>query len=111
MKERHKHLDSRVLKGGGGNKLLDVKRHVWKVCDQIPNLNSPTRNVRIDITFSLCNLVKDVAVATFLMLLWKDMYPPRREDEVDINGRDAEESWRTWGRPKGGFVDLGCVST
>jgi tRNASer (uridine44-2'-O)-methyltransferase len=30
LKERHKHLDSQVQKKGS-NKLLDVKRHVWKV--------------------------------------------------------------------------------
>ncbi len=52
-------------------------------------------------------LLQDVAVATFLMLLWRDMYPLI---DHDPNVRAAGESWSTWGRPAGGFVDLGCVS-
>jgi hypothetical protein len=46
---------------------------------------------------------QDVAIASFLMLLWKDMYPAR-------NIQQPENEWDTWGRPEGGFVDLGCVS-
>jgi hypothetical protein len=48
---------------------------------------------------------QDVAIAAFLMLLWKDMYPAR---EAASAGGDE---WDTWGRPKKGFIDLGCVST
>ena len=41
------------------------------------------------------------------MLLWRDMYPMREGvGEEDGVGRE----WDSWGRPKGGFVDLGCVS-
>lgn len=47
---------------------------------------------------------QDVALAAFLMLLWKDMYPAR---EVRA---DEDKPWDTWGRPSSGFVDLGCVS-
>lgn len=49
---------------------------------------------------------QDVAIATFLMLLWKDMYPARQAPD----GKEEVEEWDTWGRPTGGFVDLGCVS-
>jgi tRNASer (uridine44-2'-O)-methyltransferase len=45
---------------------------------------------------------QDVAIAAFLMLLWKDMYPPRHDN--------GGEEWDTWGRPPNGFIDLGCVS-
>jgi hypothetical protein len=51
---------------------------------------------------------QDVAIAAFLMLLWKDMYPAR-EAPLSLKER-VEEEWDTWGRPPGGFVDLGCVS-
>jgi tRNASer (uridine44-2'-O)-methyltransferase len=40
------------------------------------------------------------------MLLWKDMYPPREKDDSVEN----PNPWDTWGRPDGGFLDLGCVS-
>jgi tRNASer (uridine44-2'-O)-methyltransferase len=45
---------------------------------------------------------QDVAIAAFLMLLWKDMYPPR-------SSKEGEEEWESWGRPENGFIDLGCV--
>ncbi|KAJ9094412.1 hypothetical protein QFC21_005951 [Naganishia friedmannii] len=81
LKERHKHLDSRVKKVRS-NILEDLKRHVWK----------------------------DVAVACFLMLLWKDMYPAR--DLADVPDTTAEalkdRPWLQWGRPDNGFLDLGC---
>jgi len=49
---------------------------------------------------------QDIAIATFLMLLWRDMYPAREppKDEEEPN------EWDKWGRPPAGFVDLGCVS-
>jgi hypothetical protein len=46
---------------------------------------------------------QDVAIAAFLMLLWKDMYPARPPT-------GSENEWDTWGRPENGFIDLGCVS-
>lgn len=79
MKERHKHLDSRKDKPGFNKLLEDKKRHVWK----------------------------DIAVATFLMLLWRDMYPRRRSETAD---KESERPWDSWGRPEGGFMDIGCVS-
>ncbi|BEI80956.1 hypothetical protein CcaverHIS002_0201160 [Cutaneotrichosporon cavernicola] len=72
LKERHKQLDSRVPQPWS-TKVEDVKRHVWK----------------------------DIAIAAFLMLLWRDIYPPREGSEVGME-------WDKWGRPPGGFVDLGC---
>lgn len=38
------------------------------------------------------------------MLLWKDMYPAR--EGPALTGME----WDKWGRPRGGFIDLGCVS-
>ena len=59
----------------------------------------------------LCHVYADVAVAqdigiaTFLMLLWKDMYAgsvlPQETDLV------ATEPWKGWPRPPAGFLDLG----
>lgn len=51
---------------------------------------------------------QDVAIATFLMLLWKEMYPAV-ERSANLGDEEIRE-WDTWGRPSGGFVDLGCVS-
>lgn len=93
LKERHKHLDSRKQKEGF-NKLMDTKRHVWKVShDSLKRSDSA-----FDLTIS-----KDVAVATFLMLLWRDMYPSRHLDTPNLS-----RPWDTWGRPSSGFLDLGC---
>ncbi|OXB36007.1 hypothetical protein LQV05_005557 [Cryptococcus neoformans] len=50
---------------------------------------------------------RDVAVAAYLMLLWKDMYPARPSANDKGKGDNGKE-WDTWGRPEGGFVDLGC---
>lgn len=55
-----------------------------------------------------------MAIAAFLMLLWRDMYPSRvaANGEAAAQGSDVESTreWDSWGRPEGGFVDLGCVS-
>ncbi|ORX37646.1 hypothetical protein BD324DRAFT_389608 [Kockovaella imperatae] len=74
LKDRHRHLDSRAPRAGSTT-VEDVKRHVWK----------------------------DVAIAAFLMLLWRDMYPAQ-ESSKSIEGKP----WNSWGRPPGGFIDLGC---
>ena len=50
-----------------------------------------------------------MAIATFLMLLWKEMYP--RVEPSDRQPGEEIREWDTWGRPPGGFVDLGCVSS
>lgn len=50
-----------------------------------------------------------MAVATFLMLLWRDMYP-EREVLGGVGVINGGRKWDRWGRPPGGFLDLGCVS-
>jgi len=47
---------------------------------------------------------QDVAIAAFLMLLWKEMYPPILSNPE----REGANEWDSWGRPPGGFIDLGC---
>ncbi|KAF7335321.1 DUF1613-domain-containing protein [Mycena sanguinolenta] len=46
---------------------------------------------------------KDIGIATFLILLWKDTYPAPPASDVP-----PDEPWRGWGRPAGGFLDFGC---
>lgn len=36
------------------------------------------------------------------MLLWRDMYPAR------AGNNETGMEWDKWGRPPGGFRDLGC---
>lgn len=63
--------------------------------------------------------MQDVSIATFLILLWKDFYPPipaslpgrvppfpSNEQDTGMNTTSEERS--RWGAPGGGFVDLGC---
>lgn len=53
----------------------------------------------VSTTFSKCIYTKppqDIGIATFLMLLWRDTYPPV-----------VENNQEKWGRPPGGFVDAG----
>jgi len=114
--------------------LHDVKRHVWKVSRTTLFIDTPWNfNLRI-LSAARTPRVRrqrsqpqdaslpsdpslpsdlsewgsqDVAIAAFLMLLWKEMYPVQDMDYVD--GGERRE-WDAWGRPKNGFVDLGCVS-
>lgn len=51
---------------------------------------------------------QDIAIATFLMLLWKEMYPT--VEQTGAPDSEVVREWDTWGRPPGGFIDLGCVS-
>lgn len=53
-----------------------------------------------------------MAVAAFLMLLWRETYPARpsgEDGEAEGDGDVERREWDTWGRPEAGFVDLGCV--
>lgn len=52
-------------------------------------------------------MVQDIGIATFLILLWKQMYPKclLTNSSEDLN--PSLEPWRDWGRPPGGFLDLG----
>ncbi|WVQ95775.1 hypothetical protein IAU59_002874 [Kwoniella sp. CBS 9459] len=116
LKERHKHLDSRTSKPGMINtKLEDVKRHVWKntslpiVSTDDPSLPSSSSGMDVSVWGQ-----QDVAIAAFLMLLWKDMYPARARAPLPADGYsiidelDEKREWDAWGRPEGGFIDLGC---
>jgi len=65
-------------------------------------------------------VMQDIAIATFLMLLWKDTYGPETTppDPAPVAAPNTPktqapsppdaEPWRRWPRPPGGFVDLGC---
>lgn len=44
------------------------------------------------------HVFEDVGIASWLMCLWRRMYP-------EVQGKDGRESW---GQPPGGFVDVGC---
>ncbi|EIN09314.1 DUF1613-domain-containing protein [Punctularia strigosozonata HHB-11173 SS5] len=77
MRERHKHLV------GTWQEKTDPRKHVFEVSRR----------------------ELDIGIATFLMLLWKEMFPPSPEDLPVATG---DTPWRSWGRPPGGFVDLGC---
>ncbi|KAL7425199.1 tRNA(Ser) Um(44) 2'-O-methyltransferase [Cryptotrichosporon argae] len=96
LKDRHRHLESRAQRPGSTPKLEDVKRHVWKNPGLPDDPTLPT-----DLTHWGS---QDVAIAAFLMLLWKDMYPAREA----ASGSGGVEEWERWGRPPGGFIDLGC---
>ncbi|ODO08454.1 hypothetical protein L198_00184 [Cryptococcus wingfieldii CBS 7118] len=53
----------------------------------------------------------DIAAAAFLMIMWRDLYPRGDNDKDGACGGGAggpRRAWDTWGRPKAGFVDLGC---
>ncbi|EJT99227.1 DUF1613-domain-containing protein [Dacryopinax primogenitus] len=85
LKQRHKHHVSSWSLG------TDPRKHVFEV-----------KKAELD-----------VAIAAFLMLLWKLDYPalgvPRAPLLVGENPEREERcEWSTWGRPEGGFVDLGC---
>lgn len=49
--------------------------------------------------------IKDIGIATFLILLWKQIYKqvPTQEADVPLD----REPWKRWPRPPTGFVDLG----
>ncbi|WWD04198.1 hypothetical protein V865_002265 [Kwoniella europaea PYCC6329] len=107
LKDRHRSLDSRAPRSDGlVTKLEDVKRHVWK---GIPSPNDPSLpTTQVDLSEWG---EQDIAIAAFLMLLWKDMYPPMPEGHSNGDGlgiQEEEREWDTWGRPENGFIDLGC---
>ncbi|WVQ78960.1 hypothetical protein IAT38_001052 [Cryptococcus sp. DSM 104549] len=121
LKERHRHLDSRAPNPLSNNsKVEDVKRHVWKDVSQrenneqsSPAINSPPSLISPDDPLLPMDNIsdwgeQDVAIAAFLMLLWKEMYPARDLGEVKRDEMEEEREWDKWGRPEGGFVDLGC---
>ncbi|KDQ60435.1 hypothetical protein JAAARDRAFT_125782 [Jaapia argillacea MUCL 33604] len=58
-----------------------------------------------EVTDPLKHVFEDIGIATYLMLLWKDTFPPEGEEQEE---KLEEEPWKKWGRPPGGFLDLGC---
>jgi tRNASer (uridine44-2'-O)-methyltransferase len=46
------------------------------------------------------HVFEDLGIAAWLMCLWKGMY--------ESTAASDDRPWSTWGRPEGGFVDLGC---
>ncbi|WWC73653.1 uncharacterized protein I206_107625 [Kwoniella pini CBS 10737] len=108
LKDRHRQLDSRAPKQGGLSKLEDVKRHVWKRQSLLSTPDDNSLPTKVDLSEWG---EQDIAIAAFLMLLWKDMYPPLPLSEVVSKNEEIQEEireWDTWGRPEGGFIDLGC---
>ncbi|KAJ6460744.1 DUF1613 domain-containing protein [Mycena vitilis] len=57
----------------------------------------------VESTDPLKHVFEDIGIATFLILLWKDTYPPPAASDVA-----PDEPWLGWGRPAGGFLDFGC---
>lgn len=90
MRERHKHLVDTWQES------TDPLKHVFEVGYRIL-FNQRFSQIRL----------QDIGIATFLMLLWKNMYASVAET---VDGEDTEpdqEPWKTWPRPPNGFVDLG----
>ncbi|WWC65874.1 uncharacterized protein I303_108496 [Kwoniella dejecticola CBS 10117] len=114
LKDRHRQLDSRAPKQGGLSKLEDVKRHVWKehMHSHMTTPDDASLPIEAGARVDLSEWgEQDIAIAAFLMLLWKNMYPAVPKPEASSNGDAVEEEvreWDTWGRPQGGFIDLGC---
>ncbi|OCF42582.1 hypothetical protein I317_03567 [Kwoniella heveanensis CBS 569] len=111
LKDRHKHLDSRASRPGMMSTKLEDNTSLPLVSTDDPTL--PSSNTMDVSEWGQ----QDVAIAAFLMLLWKEMYPPRERarplpvasDGVGpIAEPDEERERDTWGRPEGGFIDLGC---
>ncbi|KAJ6615633.1 hypothetical protein B0H10DRAFT_1949803 [Mycena sp. CBHHK59/15] len=57
----------------------------------------------VENTDPLKHVFEDIGIATYLILLWKDTFPP-----PDVSDVPQDEPWRGWGRPPGGFLDFGC---
>lgn len=56
---------------------------------------------------------KDIGIATYLMLLWKQgIYSGAvsKEDAKDDGALNEAQPWLSWPRPPKGFLDLGCVT-
>ncbi|KAI0094632.1 DUF1613-domain-containing protein [Irpex rosettiformis] len=62
-------------------------------------------------TDPLKHVFEDVGIATYLMLLWKEMYTSTSQtskNRVPSSQSETNPPWQSWPRPPGGFVDLGC---
>ncbi|KZT20848.1 DUF1613-domain-containing protein [Neolentinus lepideus HHB14362 ss-1] len=59
-------------------------------------------------TDPLKHVFEDIGIATYLMLLWKDMYSSPPSEAQSDSKSEPERPWDAWPRPPGGFLDLGC---
>ncbi|PWN52650.1 DUF1613-domain-containing protein [Violaceomyces palustris] len=80
------------------------ERHASRICNDWREATDPKKHV-----------FEDLGIAAFIMLLWKDTFPPRTREEVErdcnVGGHEGglgEREADLWGRPPGGFVDIGC---
>lgn len=57
---------------------------------------------------NLCavSVYKDIAIATYLILLWRDTY---KTPDGSLDQSLDTEPWKRWPQPPGGFLDFGCV--
>ncbi|KNZ79446.1 tRNA (uracil-O(2)-)-methyltransferase, partial [Termitomyces sp. J132] len=58
-----------------------------------------------EVTDPLKHVFEDIGIATYLMLFWKNTFFADSEHTLKT---DANEPWRAWPRPPGGFLDFGC---
>ncbi|KAH9950460.1 hypothetical protein B0H21DRAFT_723447 [Amylocystis lapponica] len=61
-----------------------------------------------EVTDPLKHVFEDIGIATFLILLWKDMYRAAQPLNDDNGPLSVNEPWKHWPRPPAGFLDLGC---
>jgi tRNASer (uridine44-2'-O)-methyltransferase len=90
MRERHKNLVKTW------QEVTDPLKHVYEVC--ISRRNSIQK----------FELVKDIGIATYLMLLWKESFKGTKFDSNPLPDGPGSLPWVRWSRPPGGFVDIGC---
>lgn len=101
LKEKYGSLESRVVLEGKEGK-EDVKRWMSRLCLFF-------EGIFILILFLLNRHVwKDVAITTFLILLWRDLYPPILIPREPMQESATSSARSAWGAPPGGFVDIGC---
>jgi tRNASer (uridine44-2'-O)-methyltransferase len=58
-----------------------------------------------EVTDPLKHVFEDIAIATFLMLFWKETYT--HLDLPSPRTSDPDRPWTGWPRPPGGFLDFG----
>nr|ODN92317.1 hypothetical protein L204_05416 [Cryptococcus depauperatus CBS 7855] len=93
LKDRHRHINPQQSKPR-------LPRHALQAYDLV----KPDGHVLPDDISDWGQ--HDIAVAAYLMLLWKDMYSAER---LPNTGEAVEErEWDNWGKPERGFVDVGC---
>lgn len=78
-------------------------KHRWAsyLCKEWKEKTNPEKHVH-----------EDLAVCAWLMVFWRNKFgndaATSTEDKVRLRDRPWLADTRTWGRPTGGFVDVGC---